>query len=455
MNKSGMNTAPGFKFAAAYAAAALAMAWPLSPLAQSASPPAAATSGGAVGGPSSVSSQIRTDDTARQDPGAIPTAAPVQPFEQLRQTWQKDYGLTLGGDYNALYQHATQSLGKNDAAGNVVRLYGHWTPFNRGEPDAGSLVFKTEYRGRLGTSLSPQQLGPTAGYAGLTAPTFSDAGGLLTNLYWTQAFAGNRFAFNAGVVDVTDYLDVYGLVNVWTDFNNLSFSTNPTIPAPSQGLGAVARWMFTPNLYVVAGLADANGNPHRPQDFFKSFFDDHEFFYHAEFGWIESWDARYSDNVHVTLWGQDPREDAGIGRGKGGHVFSEPDRCRPMAAFLPCGLLGRRRCAGRSFGRRRYRLSHQRAQRLLRCRSGLGARAGKQREPVHLRGVLPVAAAAAGATGARRAVHRQSGRQPIDRQPVGRRSAAARGVLSMDLELNYYGADLFRHTLGRQLEEGE
>jgi len=301
-----------------HAAAALSLAWTLPSFAQAVSTSSTAVGGtSSLGGPGSVSSQIRTDDRAREESGAIPTEAPVQPFERARQTLERDYGLQLGGDYNALYQHATRSLGKNDAAGNVFRLYGHWTPINRGTPDAGSLVFKGEYRGKLGTSIPPQMLGPSAGYAGLTAPTFSDAGGVLTNLYWTQAFAGNRFAFNAGVVDVTDYLDVYGLVNVWTDFNNLSFSTNPTIAAPSQGLGAVVRWMFTPNYYVVGGLADANGDPHRPGDFFKSFFDDREFFYHAEFGWIESWDKRYSDNVHVSFWGQDPRETAGIGRGKG------------------------------------------------------------------------------------------------------------------------------------------
>lgn len=300
------------------AAAALSTAWTAPSLAQAASASATATgSTSSVGGPSSVSSQLGTDEQARQAPGAIPTAAPLQPLEQARQVLQRDFGLTLGADYNALYQHATESLGENDAAGNVLRLYGHWTLFNRGAPDAGALVFKGEYRGKLGTSISPQLLGPTAGYAGLTAPTFSDAGGILTNLYWTQAFANNRFAFNAGVVDVTDYLDVFGLVNVWTDFNNLSFSTNPTIPAPSQGLGAAVRWMFTPNTYFIGGLADANGDPHRPGDFFKSFFDDHEFFYHAEFGWIESWDKRYSDNVHVSLWGQDPREAIGVGRGKG------------------------------------------------------------------------------------------------------------------------------------------
>ena len=70
----------------------------------------------------------------------------------------------------------------------------------------------------------------------------------------------NRLAFVAVVVDVTDYMDVYGLVNIWTDFNNDAFATNPTIPAPDQGLGAAVRVMPTENFYILGGIADANGD---------------------------------------------------------------------------------------------------------------------------------------------------------------------------------------------------
>jgi len=269
-----------------------------------------------LSGPSSVPAQIDAD---RSVPAPAELAAEpwYRRLQRGREALERDHGLSLGADYNALYQHASRSPGDDDAAGNVFRLYGNWTLVNRGANDRGSLVFKSEYRGRLGTSIAPQALGPTVGYAGLTSVPFSDAGGVLTNLYWTQSFSNNRFALIAGVVDVTDYLDVYALVNPWTDFNNLSFSTNPTIPAPNQGLGAAFRWSFTPNYYAVAGLADANGDPHDPGDFFKSFFDVQEYFYHAEVGWIESWNKRYSDNVHVAVWGQDPRDAAGVDRGKG------------------------------------------------------------------------------------------------------------------------------------------
>ena len=295
-----------------------------------------AQSAAGVGGPSSVPSQVRSDREG-EAPAALAKQPWYQRLEEASHALHRDHGLSLGADYNALYQHASRSPAQNNAAGGVLRLYGAWTVVNRGAADSGSLVFKAEYRGKLGTSLSPQALGSSLGYAGLTAATFSDPGGLLTNFYWTQALANDRFAFNAGVVDVTDYLDVYALVNPWTEFTNLSFSTNPTIPAPNQGLGAALRWLFTPNTYLVAGLADANGDPHRPDDFFSSFFDTREYFYHAEVGWISSWERRYADNVHVTVWGQDPRTAAGVSRGKGVTLSASATLEQRWTPFLRAG----------------------------------------------------------------------------------------------------------------------
>jgi porin len=291
---------------------------------------------GGLGGPSSVPSQVHADREATT-PAALATQPWYRRLEEARDALRRDHGLSLGTDYNVLYQYAGRSPAQNDAAGNVLRLYGTWSVVNEGAADAGSLVFKAEYRGTLGTSLSPQALGPSLGYAGLTAVPFSDAGALLTNFYWTQAFADNRFAFVAGVVDVTDYLDVYALINPWTEFNNLSFSTNPTIPAPNQGLGAALRWMFTPNHYVVAGLADANGDPQRPEDSFRSFLDVREYFYHAEIGWISSWDKRFSDNVHVSVWGQDPRNAADIARGRGVTLSASTTLGKRWTPFVRAG----------------------------------------------------------------------------------------------------------------------
>jgi porin len=172
---------------------------------------ASASSAADFGGPSSVRAQIRTDEAAGKAPGRVLPSIPA------RAWLERELGLTLGADYNVLLQHASTSPGEKDATAGVARLYGEWKPFNRNAADASALVFKLENRHRLGTAIAPGQLGPEIGYAGVTGVGFSAAGSLLTNLYWYQRFPENRFAFAAGIVDVTDYVDVYGLVNSRTD----------------------------------------------------------------------------------------------------------------------------------------------------------------------------------------------------------------------------------------------
>jgi len=267
--------------------------------------------GEGMGGPSSVGGQIAEDQQAHERKAHEAT------LKERKDRLKKEYGLTLAGDYNALYQNLSNSDSENDAFSGVIRFYGAWTPVRAEGTSTGTLVFKVENRHKLGTDIPNQTLLLANGVAGISGATFSDAGTVLTNLYWTQAFFDNRFAFNLGVVDVTDYIDVFGLINIWTDFNNQQFSTSLTSPLPNQSLGGVLRYMFTPNYYVIAGLADANGDPHHPEDFFDSFFNDHEYFKHVEVGWIKSWDERYTDKVHLLYWQQDKRAQAGTPSGDG------------------------------------------------------------------------------------------------------------------------------------------
>lgn len=260
-----------------------------------------------IGGPSSTTSQIAKDAENRKNRG----------ITQADQWLKENLGLSIGADYNVTTQVISESPATNDAASGVLRFYGRWSPRSKNENFTGQLVFKIEDRHLLGTELTPQLLGPNAGYAGITAATFSNVKFWLSNFYWTQSFWKNRFAFNLGVVDVTDYLNVYGLINIWTDFNNLNFATDASINPPNMGLGGVVRFMFTPNYYVTAGLADLNGDPHRPGKFFSSFFNDAEYFKHVEIGRISSWDTRFTNNIHLTYWQADERVGAGVEDGWG------------------------------------------------------------------------------------------------------------------------------------------
>ena len=267
------------------------------------------------GGPSSVTGMLNKD---RENKAAIPAKVDLlDEYFGFKKRVEESYGFAFGFDYNALYQAATESLGEDTAAGGVFRLFGNWTLVGRGTKNMGTLVYKVENRHRLGTDIVPKELGFETGYVGLTAVPFSDIGWALTNLYWDQQLLDNRVAFVAGVVDTTDYVDLYGLFNPWTDFSNLAFSTDPTIPAPNQGLGAAVRVMATENFYILGGIADANGDPTNPGDSINSFFSRAEFFTHIEVGWIASWERRFSDNIHLTAWHVDEREQAQVPNGWG------------------------------------------------------------------------------------------------------------------------------------------
>jgi porin len=68
---------------------------------------------------------------------------------------------------------------------------------------------------------------------------------------------------------------------------------------------------------MLAGLADANGDPTDPRGSFDSFFNETEYFTHAEFGWIPSYKQRSTDNVHLTAWHIDARDKDGLPSGWG------------------------------------------------------------------------------------------------------------------------------------------
>jgi len=269
----------------------------------------------AFGGPSSIVGQLEADRAPKAS--LLDVGRAMRPFRDLTERLNRDYGVTLGLDYNALVQYASESLDRQHAAGGVLRFYGTARVFDQASGHPGAIEFKVENRHRLGTDVAPSALAGEIGYVGLTAVPFSDAGTILTNLYWHQSLADNRLAYIVGIVDVTDYVGVYGLVNPWTDFLNLAFSTDPTTPAPDQGFGAAVRWNPGEHTYILAGLADANGNPRDSGESVNAFFSDREYFKHIEAGWFGDWETRFEENIHLTLWHADERTEASVPDGWG------------------------------------------------------------------------------------------------------------------------------------------
>jgi len=241
---------------------------------------------------------------------------PLEWFKARKDALETGTGLSLGFDNNTQYLWTDSDESPSDSAGNAFRFYGIWTLTGRGTTVDGALVLKVEHRAAISNELSPQALGPSLGYAGLFSSTFSDAGVILTNLYWRKRFAKGRGAFIVGQVDPSDYISVNSIASPWTGFTNLAFEQQPTLAIPSQGLGAAMLWQLDDNWGILAGLANADGDPSDPLESAKNLFDEGELFKHIAIGWEPDWGDRYDQTVQLTFWQVDEREEAGV---EGGH----------------------------------------------------------------------------------------------------------------------------------------
>lgn len=286
------------------------------------------------GGPSSVGGQLVEDATV----------APQYRWQKLHDNFQSWYdyksgvnnrtGLQFNIDESMFYQGATASPGRNEGASGLVRVYGQWELLGRGTGHSGSIVFKGENRHRM-ADITPFTLGFEAGSAVPTGTFFNEYGYGVTNMYWKQHLFDRQLAIAVGRIDITDFVDVYAMMNPLTHFVNLAFSTNPTIAAPNQGLGAAAGGMLTEHLYLQGGFGDANGQPTRAG--FDTFFDDSEYFSYVELGVTSSQEEIYLNNIHVTLWHTDARQTAGTPEGHGVAFTAQKFICDRWLPFFHFG----------------------------------------------------------------------------------------------------------------------
>ena len=279
------------------------------------------------GGPNSVPGQL-ADDARLEE--SLTGRTLFEGYFYWKDGLREKYGLDFSLDYTTGITGATNTLHEDDVfAGGAVRFFGRWDLVGRSSGNTGTFVWKVEHRHKY-TSIPPSGTASEIGYAGVILPVLSNIGARLTNLYWKQNLLQGRLELVAGMLDATDWVDLYALASPWNGFMNFAFATGAaSIPVPDDAtIGAYVNALLTDNLYIIGGLTDANANSTDPFNGFNTFFDDHEYFTTIELGWTTARDRFYLDNTHITFWHADERVDAGVSSGWGAnfsfaHAFDD------------------------------------------------------------------------------------------------------------------------------------
>ena len=259
--------------------------------------------GKGFGGPDQVEKQLAED------------AEEKQPFFELgflnsyfdfKDNLKESSGLSFSVDYTSVFLGANESLDKKNASSGMVRLFGSWDLVNRGEKNSGAFIFKVEHRHKY-SDIAPKGFGFNLGYVGMIEPPFSDDKLRWTNLYWRQRLLDGKLSFVVGLLDATDYVDVYALASPWMHFMNFAFSTgSETVYIPNDAaLGIAVAGMLTDNIYIIANISDAGSDTTDPLKNFETFFSNSDYFKSAEVGWVTSKDRFFFDNIHLTYWHSD------------------------------------------------------------------------------------------------------------------------------------------------------
>jgi len=288
----------------------------------------------------SIGEEIDAINAPRQPLAPMPGLDAVfGPWYDLKARLATNYGVRFGIAWTPLYQVATDSLsGDNQAAGGIFEILGQWTLFDRKGDHPGTIGLRVENRHTLGTSIPPQSLFANLGAATPTALGFGEVDFSLAELYYEQEIIKNRFAIRLGKVLPFGIYDFFYFKNPKTDYLNANFAMNPTIAWPSFGLGAAAEARPWEQIYVLAGIHDANGAPTHAG--FDTFFEDREYFVTGEVGWdpgymVDGQINPMAPDVHAAFWHTDARKAAGRPEGWGASLTGQKafGRVVPFARY--------------------------------------------------------------------------------------------------------------------------
>ncbi len=241
-----------------------------------------------------------------------------KPWYALKAGLAERYGFKFGLSYTTLYQKASDAFGPEDSAASFdLDIAGNWTFLGRGTDSPTVFGFDFFWRDKFGSGIPPQTLFTQFGSLYSNAAPYGEEDPVIGELWIQQKFR-NVFGFRVGQIFPITAYDFFPFKNFRTDFVDFNHVTNVTIPLPGNGAGAFIVYRPVPRVLLRLGAHDANA------DVQKSVIDTYEgeFFTIFEVGFDTDLMPREPGrppygHVHVSLWHQDERDDAGIDDGWG------------------------------------------------------------------------------------------------------------------------------------------
>jgi len=291
-----------------------------------------------LGGPESVTEQLRQAEEPRDSLYDWPF---LDGYLAWKQQLRDDHGVSLGLQLYGLYQKASNSLpGRDDEAlGNMFRFLGSWTLFQPDSGDLGRIEWRVESRSGWFGLQAPGSLGGATGIAAL-APGFGYSDNFeldLAVINWTQGFANGRAGYAVGRLGFDAYLDAFPFQSSSRGFINRSFVLNPTLPTTGIGaLGGVVKGFVTDRIWIGAQAYDANA---ASGQFDFDTVQEGEFLKAVEIGYTPSFGQRKTQLIQFTYWDKDARRSAGVSSGSGWAVSAAwkfDDTYFPFIRFGHC-----------------------------------------------------------------------------------------------------------------------
>lgn len=247
----------------------------------------------------------------KEEKNSLITQTELTPlFNRLERTskqFDQRTGINLGLDYIPLYEHAYQSIGRENASGGELQLFGKWSLFKE-RTNSPIMGFKIEEKHRY-TQTYPGQLAEQFGSIIKTVSGYEHLDTAITELWFQSSVIQNKMAFRIGKIDLTSIMNSYAFDSRRFYFLSDVFSSAPAIDKPQKGLGAILGIKVMKHIYFTSGINDLNGTENSSgfNTLHRS-----EFIKAIEFGYRKYVISPQSDNYHVFLWHSDAQKIKGI-----------------------------------------------------------------------------------------------------------------------------------------------